>query len=84
MTLEELDENIIAHRPGITRAQMLKEVLGFGIRRLMVNQLLVRLTLHVRLASQDEYLDRVGGRNRKNTGQQNCQCEKITLYFHGL
>ena len=58
---KKLDEHIAADRPLLAVAQVREEVLGLGVRRLVVQKWVLGLALHVGLACEDEHLDGTGG-----------------------
>src|SRR4051794_40462414 len=57
MAIEKLDEDVVAHDPLVVLAQMREEIFRLGIGGLEVEQLVRRLSLHVRLPGENEDLD---------------------------
>jgi hypothetical protein len=68
VSIEELDENIVALSPVVAITEVFEMVLRFGIGRLVSDQLVLGLPLHVRLAGQEKDFD--GIRSGRRTSHQ--------------
>ena len=70
VTLEKLDERVIPSDPSISVSQVLEMRLRLGVRGLVIQELVVRLALHVRLTGENEHFDRVS--KARGCGYREC------------
>ena len=62
-SIEEFDEHIVADDPLVVSPQMREKILSFRVRRLVIQECVASLPLHVRLAGEYKNLHRlVGGK----------------------
>ena len=75
--VEKLDEHVVTHDPLVVFAEVGEKFLRLGVDGLALEQRVGGLPLHVRLAGEDENLDRLfvgtqggGGNNADDRGQK--------------
>ena len=79
---KELDEYVVALDPLVAVAQVGEEILGLGVGRLVIEERIRRFSFHIRLASEDEYLDRFGGMGRSEWNKdKRCLAEFYGNHF---